>query len=444
MPGTLPPPDPSSHPAPSTSVGAAASVGAGASVGASAPEIHTVRNADHAALAELPWHLPLAQWPETLLGGLPRGISRHVVRYVEIGDEVLAIKETDDAQATREFDILGALGNLDVPLVEARAVVGGRRTASGEALKGALITAYLEFSLPYRALFSRDLAEDTGGRLVDALAVLLVRLHLVGFYWGDVSLSNTLFRRDADAYAAYVVDAETGELHDQLSDGQRNMDLRIARMNIAGDFLDLQAAGLVAPETDPLAAGERLCESYNALWAELTRVEEFSVSERWRIDERIRRLNDLGFDLGELTVTTDIDGISLLVSPKVVEPNHHSRRLLRLTGIGANENQARAMLNDLDSFRSAPEIAEVDELDESQAARRWLDEVYKPLIQAIPENLTRKLEPGQIFYEFAEHRRTMARARQRDIPTMEAIAYFIVDYLANLPDEIRYVDSEKF
>src|SRR5699024_6333271 len=146
----------------------------------------------------------------------------------------------------------------------------------------------------------------------------------------------------------------------------------------------------------------------------------------------------------ELTVTTDLDGISLLVEPKVVEPNHHSRRLLRLTGIGANENQARAMLNDLDSFRSDPALTDVDDLDESQAARRWLEEVYKPLIQAIPENLTRKLEPGQIFYEFAEHRRTMARARQRDIPIMEAIAYFIVDYLATLPAEIRYVDSEQF
>src|SRR5699024_9168285 len=142
--------------------------------------------------------------------------------------------------------------------------------------------------------------------------------------------------------------------------------LRIARMNIAGDFLDLQAAGLVDPETDPMEAGQRLCESYSALWTELTRVEEFSVNERWRIDERIRRLNDLGFDLGELTVTTDLDGISLLVEPKVVEPNHHSRRLLRLTGIGANENQARAMLNDLDSFRSDPALTDVDDLDESR------------------------------------------------------------------------------
>ncbi len=44
-----------------------------------------------------------------------------------------------------------------------------------------------------------------------SLAVLLVRLHVVGFYWGDVSLSNTLFRRDAETFAAYLVDAETGE-----------------------------------------------------------------------------------------------------------------------------------------------------------------------------------------------------------------------------------------
>src|SRR5699024_11977006 len=108
----------------------------------------------------------------------------------------------------------------------------------------------------------------------------------------------------------------------------------------------------------------------------------------WRIDERIRRLNDLGFDLGELTVTTDLDGISLLVEPKVVEPNHHSRRLLRLTGIGANENQARAMHNDLDSFRSDPALTDVIDLDESQDASRWLEDVYKQLIPAFPENRT--------------------------------------------------------
>ncbi|GAA1616698.1 MULTISPECIES: DUF4032 domain-containing protein [Brevibacterium] len=411
------------------------------------PLIHTIDPADQAALADLPWELPLEDWPADIIGGIPRGISRHIVRFIENGAEVLAIKETEDRQALREFDILGVLENLDVPSVEPRAYITGRRTPDGEPLPGALVTSHLDFSLPYRALFSRSLAEDTAGRLVDALAVLLARLHLVGFYWGDVSLSNTLFRRDADAYAAYVVDAETGELHDRLSDGQREMDLRIARTNIAGDFLDLQAAGLIEASVDPLAAGDRLYEAYNGLWAELTRVEEFSVNERWRIDERIRRLNDLGFDLGELTVTTDLDGVSLLVEPKVVEPNHHSRRLLRLTGIGANENQARAMLNDLDSYQTAPGFTggahgsgeHHAELSEEEAARIWLDEVYKPLFGAIPESLMNKLEAGQIFYEFAEHRRVMAHARQRDIPLREAIAYFIMDDLAKLPDESRYV-----
>ncbi|MDN5635833.1 MAG: DUF4032 domain-containing protein, partial [Brevibacterium sp.] len=58
-----------------------------------------------------------------------------------------------------------------------------RATASATELPGALLTAYLDFSLPYRALFSRSLAEDAADRLVDALAVLLARLHLVGFYW---------------------------------------------------------------------------------------------------------------------------------------------------------------------------------------------------------------------------------------------------------------------
>ena len=36
----------------------------------------------------LPWHKPLATWPKDLLANLPRGISRHVVRFVHVGDEV--------------------------------------------------------------------------------------------------------------------------------------------------------------------------------------------------------------------------------------------------------------------------------------------------------------------------------------------------------------------
>ena len=74
------------------------------------------------------------------------------------------------------------------------------------------MTRHLQYSLPYRSLFSHGLPHGSLPKILDALVVLMVRLHLSGFFWGDVSLSNVLFRRSAGEFAAYLVDAETGEL----------------------------------------------------------------------------------------------------------------------------------------------------------------------------------------------------------------------------------------
>ena len=164
------------------------------------------------ALLDLPWRIPLEEWPEDLLAALPRGISRHVVRFVRLSGRVLAVKEIKADIAQREYEMLRNLGRMDMPCVEPFAVVSGRVAEDGTELDACLITVHLQFSLPYRALYSQSLRKGTATRLIDALAVLLVRLHLAGFWWGDVSLSNTLFRRDAGAFAAYLVDAETGEI----------------------------------------------------------------------------------------------------------------------------------------------------------------------------------------------------------------------------------------
>src|SRR5690348_2442686 len=182
------------------------------------------------ALLDLPWTTPLAEWPADRLVTLPRGISRHVVRFVKFGGTVYAVKETGERIAQREYDLLRSLERIDAPAVEAVAIVADRTGDGGEALEPVLVTRHLQFSLPYRALFSHTLRPETMNRLLDALAALLVRLHLSGFFWGDVSLSNTLFRRDAGAFAAYLVDAETGALHPKLSKGQREEDVEIARV----------------------------------------------------------------------------------------------------------------------------------------------------------------------------------------------------------------------
>ena len=180
------------------------------------------------ALLELPWSTPLAEWPADHLVALPQGISRHVVRFVRLDGTVYAMKETGERVAEREYDLLRTLERMDFPSVRAVAVVADRTDHSGAPLDPVLITRHLQFSLPYRAVFSHTLRPETLDRLLDALAVLLVRAHLTGFFWGDCSLSNALFRRDAGAFAAYLVDVETSALR-PASPGQQEEDLEIAR-----------------------------------------------------------------------------------------------------------------------------------------------------------------------------------------------------------------------
>jgi hypothetical protein len=241
--------------------------------------------------------MPLEEWPEWYLVTLPRGISRHVVRFTRLNSRVYALKEVVETYADREYRLLRDLERLGVPSVEAVGVVRGREAPGGESLDPVLVTRHLQFSLPYRALFARMMRRDTVDRLIDALVVLITRLHLTGFFWGDCSLSNTLFRRDAGAFAAYLVDAETGELHPSLSDGQRRHDIENARMNIAGELMDLQAGGYLDETVDPAATSDQVAERYESLWGELTGWEAFDVNDRWRIARRVERLNELGFDV---------------------------------------------------------------------------------------------------------------------------------------------------
>jgi hypothetical protein len=384
------------------------------------------------ALLDLPWHVPLEDWPESTLAALPRGISRHVVRFVKLGAKVLAVKEIKADLAEREYAMLRNLRRLDVPSVEPFGIVKGRTDEAGEPLDACLLTRHLQFSLPYRALFSQSLRPDTAVRLMDALALLLVRLHLEGFWWGDVSLSNTLFRRDAGSFAAYLVDAETGELHRALSDGQRAHDLDIAQVNIAGELMDLQAGGILHEPTDPVEIAASIVERYHSLWDELTATERFEVGDRWRVDERIRRLNELGFDVDELAISTDVGGTHIQIQPKVVDAGHHSRRLLRLTGLDVEENQARRLLNDLDAYTAATD-RQGD--DEEIVAHDWLTRIYEPVTRTVPRELTSRLESAEVFHEVLEHRWYMSERVGHDIPIEEAVQDYIRTVLPAKPEE---------
>ena len=393
------------------------------------------------ALLDLPWNIPLEQWPPEVLAALPRGISRHIVRFVNLNSNVIAVKEISSFVADREYEMLRDLLRLGAPCVRPIAVITGRVDANGEELNSVLITEHLSYSLPYRALFSQYMRPETATRLIDALAVLLVRLHLLGFFWGDVSLSNTLFRRDAGAFAAYLVDAETGELHPEgLTSGKRMYDIELARTNIIGELMDLQAGGLLEEDVDTIDVGDRIVSRYLELWDVLTGEESFSMSERWRVANRIERLNSLGFDVGELSMTTDLDGTHLSIQPKVVDAGHYHRQIMRLTGLDVQEGQGRRMLNDLEAYRSLwnrkNEPLEI-------AAHAWLADVFEPTIAAVPAEMRSKLEPAEIFHEVLEHRWYMSEAAGYDVSMQDAVADYVANVLANRPDEHSVISGNE-
>ena len=384
------------------------------------------------AIVTLPWSTPLAEWSDDYVVPLPRGLSRHVVRIVRLKDRVYAVKETVEDIAFREHRLLRDLQRMGLPAVVPQGVVTGRTDTSGEELPAALLTEHLRFSLPYRSLFSHGLAADSLPSLVDALVVLLVRLHLADFYWGDVSLSNVLFRRSAGGFAAYLVDAETGELRENLSSTMREYDVRVGCENVYAELLDLQAGGALDETVDAWEIVSLIEARYTALWSELTSEEEFPSGEMWRIEQRIERLNDLGFDVEELDIVTDFDGDQIRIQPRVVELGHHSRELQSLTGMYAEDAQARRMLNDIAAYTAAKDLGREDR---TLVANRWLTAVYEPVIAMVPPEARGKLEPAEIFHELLVHRWYLSERAGREVSLQDTARDYIEEILASKPEE---------
>lgn len=392
--------------------------------------LHVVASRTDPALFRLPWSRPLAEWDDWYVVPLPLGLSRHVVRVVQVNRQFLAVKETTEELALREYDLLRDLQRLDQPAVVPRGVVTGRTDLDGNPLPAALLTEHLHYSLPYRTVFQHGLRAEQVPALVDALVVLLVRLHLIGFFWGDVSLSNALFRRSAGGFSAFLVDAETGELREQVSDAMREHDLTVGVENIFAELLDLQASDDTDIDVDGQAVVAQLAEQYHSLWDELTAAEEFGTDEWSRVEQRIARLNDLGFDVDELDVQADSDRVR--IQPKVVEAGHHRRELRELTGLSAEDSQARKLLNDLAAFTAH---FGYDTEDRAVVARRWLHTVYTPIVALLPDELALRIAPAEYFHEVMEHRWALSDEAGHEVDIFDAARDYVANVLPHRPPD---------
>jgi hypothetical protein len=373
-----------------------------------------------AAVSGLPWSQSLELWPEDPLLAEKRGISRHIVRLVrstnDPDSEVYAVKETVSEFANREYKILRELKQLDAPSVQSVAVIEGRTDLEGEELPCALVTRFLPYSLPYRVLLSgKDVTAEDVTLMANALALLLVRLHLLGFWWGDCSLSNTLFRRDAEGFAAYLVDAETGEFQKSLSDGQREHDLEIAHFNVAAELEDLALSGVLYPGMDPIRASNALIKRYHRLWAALKERQVLDPKDRHAVERAMRQLHDLGFAVEEVSVQIEEGNENsgkLYFQPKLVAAGYHKNRLRELMGLETEELQAKRLLASFDRFRGREKSPKPPIHD---SARRWLEEVFNPTVELIPVELRGRIEVAQFFHEALEHRWYLSEKAGHDV-----------------------------
>jgi hypothetical protein len=398
-------------------------------------QFRLLARAEQTALLDLPWTLSLEEWPEEDVVEVERGIGRHVVRFVERCGAYFALKELPPRLAAREYRLLGELEREGVPAVEVVGVVDNRRDEQGEELPAVLVTRLLEYALPYRLILGQSTLPAPEPSIRAALAELLVRLHLAGFFWGDCSLSNALFRRDAGALSAYLVDAETSESHERLSDGQRLHDLEIAEENLAGELHDLAAELERDVVADPFDFAASVRKSYDELWDELTRDEVFAPAEGHVLEERLRRLNELGFDVEEVELVSTANEVRLRLHSKVVEPGHHRRRLARLTGLEAQENQARRLLNDLTRYRAWLERSGKAPVSDTAAAGRWLSEVFEPAIAAVPVELRGRRAAAEVFHELLEHRWFLSEQAGKDVGLDRTIPSYVEKVLRPAADE---------
>lgn len=370
----------------------------------------------HPDFLDLPWDLPLAAWDGRCdrVERLPRGESRHEVLFVDYDGRLYALKAMQPGLAEREFGLLRAMHERELPVVTP---VGHVATTTSEGEISVLVTRYLDHSLPYHALFvASDLSRHKEA-LLDAMASLLVQLHLAGVYWGDCSLFNTLFQRDAGTLRAVLVDAETAEIHPTLSDRLRQSDLDLMEDNVAGGLLDLVALGTLAPDYPALATAADVRRRYHALWDEVRRVVTIDARDRWRISERVRALNALGFSVGEIVITPDAQGDErLAVRVAVTDRSHHRRLLHGLTGLETHERQARLLVNEIQELRATLSQDKNRSVSLSTAAWRWLEERYRPIVKRLSElAMAGDDDDAERYCQLLEHKWLMSEAAQRDV-----------------------------
>jgi Domain of unknown function (DUF4032)/Lipopolysaccharide kinase (Kdo/WaaP) family len=380
---------------------------------------------------DLPWEYPLSEWPqkEPRLEEIQHGVSRHPVVFVNYEGSLYVIKELPEGVGRKEYELLLQLHNLRLPCVQPVGYASLKRSPGKSSI---LFTRYLEASIPFRSLFIGKAIDRYQAHLLDSISGLLVQLHSNGFYWGDCSLSNILFRLDAGALQAYLVDAETAEFHlPRLSPMLRYHDLEIMQENILGELTELQLSENLSLNYPIQETGPYIQQQYRELWEEITREDVFNQNELYRVQERIRTLNSLGFSVKDIELKNDDKGNILKLRIFVSDRNFHRNQLIEITGLYAEERQAQQIINEIYELKANFTRSGNPTMSLEAVAYYWLGQVYKPVIEQLKpilEDLAhRKLnaDPIELYCHILEHKWYLSERAQHDVGHFVAVEDYI-------------------
>jgi hypothetical protein len=375
----------------------------------------------HPDFLDLDWSVSIGEWEGGRTVEVPTGIHRHVVRFVAYDKGLYAIKELPKRIAHHEYESLRRLEAKIRPVAHPVGVVERPWVDPSEEWSAAVITQYVSFAFSYRELIEGGGFGRRRDRLLDAFAGLLVELHLAGCFWGDCSLSNVLYRWDAETIEAIMIDAETVELRDQLTKGQRLHDLDIMETNVAGGMADIAASQGIEIDAADMALGTDVIRRYEALWDLLTTEIVIGPGERYKVNDHIARLNHVGFEVADMEYRPATDGVSNVVrfAVAVGGRRYHSSRLRELTRLDASEHQARLILSDL-RHHEAKQSTESTAL-KSLAAIRWRVDTFEPMVNRLSHDYPDE-NPMQKYADFLNHRYLLATEQERDVGDEEAYA----------------------
>jgi hypothetical protein len=371
---------------------------------------------------DLPWDGPIDNWDHGRLVSMPTGVHRHPVVFVAYDEGIYAIKEMPVRLAAREFEVLTTLQQRTHRAAIPAGLVERGWLHPQEEASAAVVTRFVENAFPYRRLVSGPGFGSRRSQMLDAMAGLLVELHLVGCYWGDCSLSNVLYRFDAGGIEAVMIDGETSEVHPTLSDGQRVQDLEIMKENLAGEMSDIAAMNELSLHDADLALGEDVLHRYQALWSELTEPLVISRDQGYRIRERIARLNSLGFSVHDINIEPTSSGDVVTMTTRVGGRTYNSNKLRELTGLEASENQARLLLGDLNYYLA--KTGATSTTGKNVGVFKWLTSSFEPIVARVEQDWHGS-DPVQGYCDFLNHRGALASARGADVPNEEAYASWV-------------------